>query len=192
LALRLLGIVPGTPGVPWANGAWGVPGTECEINGEQGVVAATNEVDEIRRRMAQIRRDLHQDVKGVVESAEAVTDWRRYIRMYPWAALGVAVAAGYLVVPKRRVPSDLATQADVARVREVVKEAKTEKKTARKGLIGAAFGFIVPIALRAAQGYAVQYLENFIQQQQAAAGPPPTGPHDAPGGAGRPRGMAGL
>jgi hypothetical protein len=181
--------------VPWSGVASRAPATESEINGELGVAAATTQVDEIRRRMAQIRRDLHADVKDVVSSAEAVTDWRRYIRMYPWAALGMAVAVGYLIVPKRRVPSDVATEGDVARVREIVKEAKVEKKTARKGMIGAAFGFLVPIALRAAQGYAVQYLENFIQQQQAAAGRPPTehpGHPDVSGGAGRPRGMTGL
>jgi hypothetical protein len=174
-------------------GARGVPATNSEINGEHGVAAATTEVDEIRRRMAQIRRELHEDVRGVVSSAEAVTDWRRYIRMYPWAALGVAAAAGYLIVPRRHrtIPTDIATQADVAQVREVVKDAKAEKKS-RKGLIGAAFGFAVPIALRAAQGYAVQYLEHYLQQQQAAAGPPPTGHPEAPGGVGRPRGMPGM
>jgi len=157
------------------------------------VATATNDVDQIRRRMAEIRRELHEDVREVVASAEAVTDWRRYIRMYPWAALGVAVAVGYLIVPRRHrtLPQDLATHADVARVREVVKEAKVKDK-ARKGLIGAAFGFLIPIAMRAAQGYAVQYLEHWILQQQMAAGPPPTDEPGAPGGTGRPRGMAGL
>src|SRR4051812_33689185 len=104
--------------------------------------------------MAQIRRELHEDVREVVASAEAVTDWKRYIRMYPWAAIGVAVAVGYLVVPRRHrtVPSDIATQADVAKVREVVRDAKKEaKEPARKGLIGMALGFAAPIALRAAQ-----------------------------------------
>jgi len=157
------------------------------------VATATNDIDEIRRKMAQIRRELHEDVREVVASAEAVTDWRRYIRMYPWAALGVAAAAGYLIVPKKRrsIPKDIATHADVAQVREVVEDAKARKKP-RKGLIGLALGFAAPIALRAAQGYAVQFLESWIVQQQMAAGPPPSGHPEVPGGAGRPRGMAGL
>jgi hypothetical protein len=157
------------------------------------VATATNDVDEIRRKMAQIRRELHEDVRDVVASAEAVTDWRRYIRMYPWAALGLAAVAGFLIVPKRHrtIPPDIATHADVAQVREVVEEVKAKKKS-RKGLIGAALGFAVPIALRAAQGYAVQYLESWILQQQMAAGPPPSDQPDVPGGASRPRGMAGL
>jgi hypothetical protein len=40
---------------------------------------------------------------------------------------------------------------------------KREKKS---GLIGAAFGMLAPIAVRAAQGYALKYIENWIAQQQ--------------------------
>jgi len=160
--------------------------------------------NEIQRRMAQIRRDLHEDVRGVVASAEAVTDWRRYIRNYPWTAMGVALAAGYLVVPRRHrsVPHDLATHADVARVREVVegtrdkaegtREKEKEASKERKGLLAMAMALLGPVALRAAQGYAVSYLENWIVQQQAmAAGPPPQGQARAPGGTGRPSGTPG-
>ena len=57
------------------------------------MASVSNEVDEIRRQMAQIRRELHEDVQGVVAGAEAVADWRRYIRLYPWAAVGAAVGS---------------------------------------------------------------------------------------------------
>jgi hypothetical protein len=159
----------------------------------------SSDVDEIRRQMAQIRRDLHQDVREVVASAEAVTDWHRYIRKYPWAAVGGAALLGYLVVPRRhrRVPPDLATQADVAQVRAAVeqtRETPKEPEPKRKGVVGMALAIIGPVALRAAQGYAVQYLENWIVQQQlqaSVAGPPPPGPARAPGDPGRPRGTSG-
>ncbi|MEA2631568.1 MAG: hypothetical protein QOE66_1787, partial [Chloroflexota bacterium] len=89
------------------------------------MATATNEIEEIRRQMAQIRRELHEDVQEVVAGAEAVADWRRYIRMYPWAAVGIATATGYLIVPKRRrsVPRDVARQSDVAEMREELKQA---------------------------------------------------------------------
>jgi len=130
--------------------------------------------------MAQIRHELHKDVKEVVEGAEAVADWRRYIRLYPWIAAGAAVALGYLVVPKRRrsVPRDVARQSDVAEVREVLKqsqEPEPEGKKRSRSLIGAAVGMLVPLAWRVAQNYAMGYLEQWIAQQQqhsmAAAGP---------------------
>jgi len=165
--------------------------------------ASSNEVDEIRRRMAQIRRELHEDVRDVVASAEAVTDWRRYLRMYPWLTLGLPFAVGYLIVPKRRrkIPRDIATQADVAQVREVVQsvaeKAREEppKEKAKKGLFAMAWGLAAPIAIRAVQGYAIQFLENWIHQQQEqmqmGAGPPTPPPQpSAPGarGPGRMRG----
>ena len=76
------------------------------------MATASNDIDSIRQQMAQIRHELHQDVRGVVVNAEAVTDWRRYYRMSPWASLAAAFAVGYLVVPKRRrkSPRDLATR----------------------------------------------------------------------------------
>jgi len=142
------------------------------------VATEPNEIDEIRRQMAQIRRELHEDVQDVVAGAEAVADWRRYIRMYPWAAVGVAVAVGYLVVPKRRrgVPRDVARQSDVAEMRAVLQEAREpEEKKQRKSLLGAAFGMLLPLGWRVAQNYAMGYLEQWIAQQQerymAATGP---------------------
>ncbi len=153
------------------------------------MATASNDIDSIRQQMAQIRHELHQDVVGVVENAEAATDWRRYYRMYPWPSLAVALAIGYLIVPKRRrkIPRDLATHADIAQIREAVQEVKEPaKKAASKGLLGGLFGMLVPVVVRAAQGYAMQYFETWLAQQQnllagLGAAPPP-----APGGPGLP------
>ncbi len=132
---------------------------------------------EIRRRMAEIRRDLHLDIQEVVAGAEAVTDWRRYVRMYPWAAVGLAAAVGYLIVPKRHrsVPPDVARKSDVAAVRQML-EPEPEpapKTTIVRSLANAAVGTLAPLAWRAAQNYALAYLEQWIAQQQQP--PPPTG-----------------
>lgn len=67
-----------------------------------------NEIDEIRWQMAQIRHDLHQDVasvvsgvSGVVDEVTEVMDWRSVLRNHPYIATGVALATGYLIVPRR-------------------------------------------------------------------------------------------
>lgn len=164
------------------------------------MATAINDADEIRLQMAQIRRELHSDVREVVATAEAVTDWRRYIRMYPWAAVGAALALGYFVVPRRHkaVPVPLLTPADMAEVHETIEKNKAtthESDQKGKGLVGMAIGFLGPIAVRAAQGYAAQYLEQWLeqqqqQQQQQAARPsrsPSPGSSERTGGAaGRP------
>ncbi len=167
---------------------------------------ATNESDEIRRKMALIRRELHQDVREVVASAEAVADWRRYLRMFPWATVGVAFAIGYLIVPKRKrtLSLDAATQAELVGARAALEAAPpivVTEKPRRPSLIGSVFGAVAPIAWRLAQNYALNYAEQWLAQQQeqyrAAVSPPPlaspppptpTGRPRSPGGPGRPGG----
>jgi len=120
--------------------------------------------------MAQIRRDLHADVQGVVQGAEAATDWKRFIRGYPWASMGVALAVGYLIVPRRqKAPTlQLAAPVEVPRAAavEIPRQAEPEKKKG-KGLLGAAFGMLAPVAFRAAQGYALQFAEQWMAQRLA-------------------------
>src|SRR5271157_3344351 len=65
--------------------------------------------------MAQIRHDLHQDVSNVVSGVSEVVnevsgimDWRSALRGHPYMLAGAALAAGYLIVPRRKkvvVPS---------------------------------------------------------------------------------------
>lgn len=50
--------------------------------------------DAIQGQMAKIRSDLHADVRGIVENARVITDWKYYVRRYPWASVAGAAAAG--------------------------------------------------------------------------------------------------
>jgi hypothetical protein len=142
--------------------------------GKRIVASVTNEIDDIRRRMALIRRELREDVLGVVESAEAVTDWKHWIRDYPWASVALAAAVGFWLVPKRRrtvKPKEVA-RAVVAEIQPVVQTAQAaalapEPRKKGSGLIGAGLGLIAPIALRAAQNYATHLVSHWIAQQQA-------------------------
>jgi hypothetical protein len=135
------------------------------------VATDLNDVDEIRRQMALIRLHLHNDVQEVVAGAGEVANWRRYVRSYPWAAVGLAVAAGYLIVPRRRrkVPADLARKADVHEIIQEVRESDRPEPRPRKSLIGLGFGMLAPLAWRVAQNYAMSYLDQWIVQQQQHA-----------------------
>ena len=59
-------------------------------------------VERIRRRMAELRCELSCDVQEVGRSARAMTDIGLYVRRFPWASVAVAVAAGYLLVPRKK------------------------------------------------------------------------------------------
>jgi hypothetical protein len=152
--------------------------------------------------MAQIRRDLHEDVKGVVEGAEAATDWKRFVRNYPWATLGAAMAIGYLIVPRKHRSTTFVNMAPAQLPETIAAEPTQELAKKGKGLLGTMFGLVAPMALRAAQGYAMSFAEQWLAQKVAdqmaqhpdlaaafgAAGPAspePQGPRVGPPGAPR-------
>lgn len=155
---------------------------------------STESVDDLRRRMAQIRQRLHQDMQGVVAGAEAASDWKHYVRIYPWAALGAAFVGGFLIVPrKRRSATRTAEKTAEAVVAKFASAAENgamhasavepAKEKARKGIIGAALALAGPLILKAAQSYALSYVETWIAQQQAAGPvpePPATGMRPGP------------
>ena len=93
-----------------------------------------------------------------------------------WSRFGAAALVGYLIVPKRkkieRVALDVSSQA-AGNMASALKgqpgQATLVKAEKKSGLIGAAFGMLAPIAVRAVQGYALKYIENWIAQQQLAA-----------------------
>src|SRR6185437_97384 len=133
---------------------------------EPDVSTAPPEFDDIRRKMAQIRRDLHEDVRGVVEGAEAATDWRRFIRNYPWASMGVALAVGYMIVPRKHHPTSTLQVTPGEMARAIAAEAPKPVEAGKgKGLLGSVFGLVAPVALRAVQGYALQFAEQWMAQK---------------------------
>jgi hypothetical protein len=144
------------------------------------VASASTEVDDIKREMAQLRMTLHHDVRGVVAGAEAVSDWRHYVRLYPWICLSVAFGAGFLVVPARRRSIHKTVEAAATAAAEKVQDtvvgqinAKGAESHSRSGLFGTVLAFLAPMAVRAAQNLAIQYVESVITRQRddAPAGP---------------------
>jgi hypothetical protein len=66
----------------------------------------SDSAEEIVKRMQHVRRHVGDDVKGIVETARTLSDWRYHVKHHPWLCVGLALALGFLVVPKRkRIPS---------------------------------------------------------------------------------------
>jgi len=68
----------------------------------------------ILQRMKEVRRDLDEDVQEIVEGARDMGAWRSYVKSYPWICVGAALAAGYLIVPRRlrAMPPEVQTPAE--------------------------------------------------------------------------------
>src|SRR5688500_16147570 len=64
-------------------------------------LTGASEADDIQRQMRDIRAELRDDVKDLISSAHDMRDWTRYVRAYPWLCVGLAAAAGYVLVPTR-------------------------------------------------------------------------------------------
>jgi hypothetical protein len=56
------------------------------------------EKNAIQQRMEEVRRDLDESVQNTVEGVREMSDWRSYMKAYPWAGLATAFAVGYLIV----------------------------------------------------------------------------------------------
>jgi hypothetical protein len=82
--------------------------------------------------------------------------------------MGAAVAVGYLIVPRKHRPTTTLqiapSQVAQAVAAEPLQPAEPKKG---KGLLGTAFGLVAPLVFRTAQGYALQFAEQWLAQKVA-------------------------
>jgi hypothetical protein len=124
--------------------------------------------EEIQRQMRQVRRELGEDVREIVENARTMTDWRHYVRSYPWVCLGAAALVGYLIVPARPqvIKPDAATLAEWAKSQKLVIEptgAIQTKPSLARQLAGMAAGALLQGGIAMAKQYALQQLAAVAQ-----------------------------
>lgn len=124
----------------------------------------SNDVDEIYRRMALIRREPHAHVSDSVAGAEAVVDWGRFTWTYPWIALGAAGVAGLLIYngSRRSTPSDAPNGAPAEAVEAAARPLEKGPHWSKLSLefLLAAGGVLAPLAIRAGQNYLLHRLEQ--------------------------------
>ena len=122
----------------------------------------TLESEQICHRMAAIRRDMHDEVDGIVENAKELVDWKYYVRQWPWAAVASAAAVGYLMVPRKIevMRPDAATLAKLAKDNRVVVESQPQTAAKSSSLVSTILSLAANTALRAGVAYAGQQLES--------------------------------
>ena len=144
------------------------------------LASVRNNADQIQREMAKIRSALHQDMREVVGGASSATDWRSYLRKYPWLAIGGAFAAGYLVVPRRSRPM-VTVVAPVVGSAQAPEALSVAKPVGGVSWIRWGIGILGPVVTRAAQAYALSAVENLLINNAAVRPPEPTGRADFKG-----------
>jgi hypothetical protein len=114
----------------------------------------SNVTEEIQERMHDLRGQLDSDLEQIVDTAKELTDWRTYVRRYPWACVGVAVAIGYLVVPPRMEleSPDVDTLLKLAKKNKLVVEANPLPRGG-EGIASSVLGLLLATAGRNALTY---------------------------------------
>lgn len=110
--------------------------------------------DDLQVRMSQLRSELRADVSRTSAAAKQLTDWRYYVRQFPWASAGTVAALGFMLVPRKRerplVDQD-ALEKMVAENRVVVLPQKPI--VSKKTVVGSIGGLLLAAATRAAMSY---------------------------------------
>jgi hypothetical protein len=140
---------------------------------------ADDSAERIRRRMAELRRDLDCDVREVSRGARIMTDWKFYARKFPWAIAGVALLAGYMLVPKRKP----VIKPDPEMIQELVRQKKIKVESVTKqpdkpGMMKSLVMMGLTYALKAGAQYATQQM---AAKHKASAEETQTASHHAPG-----------
>lgn len=130
----------------------------------------SQDAEPIQRRMEAIRGQLDHDVEDVVRSAKRMVDWRVHVSRHPWAAVGLAAAVGYFVVPKRVEVTRLDAHAllDLDRRKQLVVEPGPTPHT-KGGVAGKLVSFVTHAAVRGALAYLAQRIGKVGGEQAGQA-----------------------
>jgi hypothetical protein len=132
----------------------------------------------IQQQMRQVRRELGEDVQEIVDNARTMTDWKHYVRTYPWACVGVALAAGYFVVPSRPhlIRPDAQTLAQWAKDQKIVVEPQSQARP-KSTLTGQLMGMAASALLQGGLAVLRQYMSGQLAvPPRAAEYSPPRAP----------------
>jgi hypothetical protein len=118
---------------------------------------------ELRQRMQEIRRKLGPEVDAVVDNALQLTNWKYYVRSFPWGSLGAVAALGYFAIPRKleTIRPDPETIKQLARENRLVIEHKP-KAEQKPGLMESLFNLAGNVVLRAGLVYLGQQAGRFL------------------------------
>src|SRR5690349_21348947 len=137
-------------------------------------MASDEDADAIRRRMAELRRELTFDVRDVGRSARAMANPAFFVRKFPWATTAVAALVGFMLVPKQKQ----VVQADPEMLADLMKQHKVNLDTSgaakeRQGMLASLVVMGLSYAAKQGMNYMIQQLTTAhpekSQQSQPAA-----------------------
>jgi hypothetical protein len=127
--------------------------------------------DDLQRRMACIRENLHRGAEELAHDVRKLADWRYHVRRHPWASLALSAAVGYLVVPRRKQhpnrEQDMESLAELARQHRL----ELQPRVKQPGLAGTLVSLLGSALLRAGMSYAAQHFGRILESRSAPGAP---------------------
>jgi hypothetical protein len=145
-------------------------------------MASDDSAERIRRRMAELRRELECDVREVGRSARVMTDWTFYVRKFPLAVAAVAAAAGFMLIPKKKsvIKPDPEMIAELVKQKKIRIEPVAKQSADKPGIMKSLLMMGITWGARAAMAHITQQMSAAAQkhsQDQAGASHASHGSH---------------
>lgn len=122
--------------------------------------------ESIQQEMQAVRGHLDRDVGRLMQDARLMVDWRQYVKTYPWLAVGVAVALGFLGAPRRSKPPrfDAEALAELARQDRLVVHVDGKGRDQGGGGMGATLvSLVLAAATRGATAWATRQMGQLAE-----------------------------
>lgn len=117
----------------------------------------------IRARMQLLRGELEQDATRLARNTNELLNWRDYVTQFPAGALAIALIAGFLLVPGRKVVKSVQlTEDSVQNLLE--KQSQAGIHTASKGspVLKGLFRVMTGVAINGLRSVAHRKLDRFV------------------------------
>ena len=112
-----------------------------------------DQTEAICRRMAELRREITGDVHQVRRDARVMTDWTFYVRRFPWAMVGLAAVAGFMLIPRKKqvISPDQEALAEMVRKRQL--RLDVDHKQEKQGMLKTLLMMAATWVAKTAAGY---------------------------------------
>lgn len=141
----------------------------------------SDDAERIRQQMQNLRREVGADVHDIVHSARQLSDWRYYVKHFPWACVGSAFALGFFVSPARKklMPGGVDAKSLLAHLKAQGLNVTPGRAAgfAPGGMAGRLIGLAGPFVMRQAS----EMIKQRLRAQNGADLRTPAATREAPG-----------
>ena len=125
---------------------------------------------DLQGQMRQVRKDLDAHSEEMLKRARKQLDWRSFIANHPLAIIGAAVAAGYLLAPRRLRVQSIDEKILKTNIDQAIGRAHLGSAPTAPGFLAGLASMAMGIAVREGVSLASQIVRNFLEPRPNAPG----------------------